>query len=285
MFRCARAAMGGLVVLALVVAGSATAIAAEPGPVLTPGQNLAVELPDGASADFHPVDPAASGGEVQAVQLDVHVATAVSADGTVSALGEGVQISAKAPDGTGLTSFQHDVTVQPATKDTPAYVSDFIAGVELTFPVTAEQLAGVDPATLGIWSRESATDKWTWVPSAYDPKLGAVVAQSDHLSEFALMAAPAAATTGPRIALDPDDNLGHALWNGTVYGELPLSYDVATQVKAKLESECGADVLITRDASTAFVSRTTRANLIKAQNADIALTLAFNTYNTAPGED
>ena len=135
---------------------------------------------------FKPTDPAGTGATVDVATLDTTGATAETAetaDGTVTAIGDGVEISATAPSGADISSLQHDVTIIPGTDDGPA-TDEVTPAIELTFPVSAEDIAGIDLATLGVYSREESGDPWTSVPSAYDPALGAVVAQSDHLSEF-----------------------------------------------------------------------------------------------------
>ena len=243
------------------------------------------DLPDGGTVVFNPTDPAGAGATVDIEELNTEGATADTPEGAVSAIGDGVDIKATSPAGDNITNLEHQVTIIPGTEDEPP-TGEMTAAIELTFPVTSEDIAGIDPSSLGVYSRESADEEWTWVPSAYDPDLGAVVAQSDHLSEFTVMGAPASASpTGaavPRIALDPDDLIGRAKWNGHTYNELQFSYSVATAVKARLEEQCSAEVLITRTDAQPIVSRTTRANRISNFDADIAMTLAFNTYNTAP---
>ncbi len=269
---------------AALVAGVVTPVYATDDSLLVEGESTSIALPEGGEVDFNVVDQATDGATVEAEPIEVEGATAETADGAVVSLTDGVSIVATDAVGGDVTEFEHQVTVVEETEDTPAYVSEFVPAIELTFPISEEQLSEVDVASLGVYSRESEDDEWTWVPSAYDPELGAVVAQSDHLSEFIVMAAPAAAVpdpTIPRIALDPDDALGRALWNGHVYNELQFSHAVATAVKARLENECLAEVLITRNSSTAFVARTTRSNRIRNFDADIAMTLAFNNYNTA----
>ncbi len=283
MHTVARSILTAMLTAALAI-GVVTPVYAVDDSLLLEGESTTIALPDGGEADFNVVDQATDGASVEAEPIAVEGATAETIDGDVFALSDGVSIVATDAAGEDISDFEHDVTIVEATEDTPAYVSEFIPAIELTFPISEEQLAEVDVASLGVYSRESEDDEWQWVPSAYDAELGAVVAQSDHLSEFTVMAAPAAVApdpTVPRIALDPDDALGKALWNGTVYNELQFSHAVATAVKARLENECLAEVLITRNSSTAFVARTTRSNRIRNFDADIAMTLAFNNYNTA----
>jgi len=284
-----RATSAGVLALVLVFTSAFQTSAVEPDPGLELGVETEVALPNGATADFNVTDPAAAGAVVEVTALDVTGQTASTDGDVVAALTGGIEITATSVAGTDIESFAHAVTIEPATSDTPGYVKEFTAGIELTFPVDAALVATIDPATLSVYSRENPDDPWTLVPSVYDPDLGAVVAQSDHLSEFTVMGAPASApgltADGkrlPRIALDPDDNVGHALWDGATLSELDYSYLVATMVRDKLETECKAEVLITRDASTDFVSRNTRAGKVALHDTDIALTLAFNALDGTP---
>ena len=282
MRRALRSTVSTFLAIALFAAVPWPASAASPGDTISATEPSSYNLPEGGTVVFNPTDPAGTGATVDVAALDTSEASAVTAGGTVTAIGNGVDVSATSPGGEDITSLKHGVTIVPGTEDQPA-TDEVTPAIELTFPVSAADIAGIDPATLGVYSREKPKDPWTWVPSAYDRALGAVVAQSDHLSEFTVMgaAASAQAAATPKIALDPDDLMGRAKWNGTVYNELQFSSAVASAVKTKLENECSADVLITRDASQPIVSRTTRANLISNFGADIAMTLAFNTYNTS----
>jgi N-acetylmuramoyl-L-alanine amidase len=89
----------------------------------------------------------------------------------------------------------------------------------------------------------------------------------------------AAAPTG-KVVLDPDDNYSHAVWNGTTYTELPITYAIAQAAKAKLESLCDTSVVITRDASQDFVPRAQRAALMAS--ADASLTISLNNLTGSP---
>ncbi|MCB2411983.1 DUF6531 domain-containing protein [Demequina sp. TTPB684] len=288
MRRSLRSTVSAVVAGALLVAVPVAVEADEPDGTLSATDPSSYDLPEGGTVVFNPTDPAGTGATVEVATLDTSGATAAAADGEVAAIGDGVEITATTPGGDDITVLEHDVVITPATEELPA-LNEVTPAIELTFPVLPENIEGIDLSTLGVYSRENADEPWVWVPSAYDPELGAVVAQSDHLSEFTVMgsqqnamAATAAGQGVPRIALDPDDLVGKARWNGTNYNELQFSASVATEVKNRLVAECSAEVLITRDASTPFVNRTTRANLIRNFDADIAMTLAFNTYNTAP---
>ena len=270
----------------VVLAMPATAGTQSTDNTISASEPSSFEIPGGGTVVFNPTDPNAVGASVDVAPLNVAGATAQTPGGDVVAIGDGVEVTVTSPAGDSVTSIEHAVTITPGSADGPA-VADLTPAIELTFPVAEADIAGIDRATLGVYSRETADEPWVWVPSAYDAERGAVVAQSDHLSEFTVMGAPVEQDStsngrAPRIALDPDDLVGRALWNGQVYNELQFSYAVATEVQARLQAECSAEVLITRTADDAVVSRTTRANLIKNFDADIAMTLAFNTYNSSP---
>ena len=283
MSRSLRSTVSAVLAFALLAAVPTAADAEEPEDTISATAPSDYDLPDGGTVVFNPTDPAGAGATVDIEELATEGATAVTPEGTVSAIGDGVDITATSPDGDNITSLQHQVTIIPGTEDDPP-IDEVTPAIELTFPVSAEDIAGVDLSTLGVYSRENADEEWTWVPSAYDAKLDAVIAQSDHLSEFTVMAAPAAPAASPavpRIALDPDNLVGRALWNGHTYNELEFSASVAAAVKDRLVSECSAEVLITRTASEPIVAAATRANRISNFDADIAMTLAFNTNNAA----
>ena len=306
--RCSmRSVLSAVLAAALLMVVPFPADADETGDVISADEPSAFDLPDGGTVVFNPTDPAGAGATVEVVPLETSGATATTANGDVTAIGDGVDISATSPSGEDIARLEHEVIITPSAEEGLPATDEMTPAIELTFPLTADDIAGIDLATLGVYSREGAGDPWTWVPSAYDADLGAVVAQSDHLSEFTVMGAPEDPAAGdpaagdptptptpspspepdpgpdlPRVALDPDDLIGRAKWNGTTYNELQFSAAVAAAVKTKLEDECSAEVLVTRDASTPIMSRTTRANLITNFDADIAMTLAFNVYNTAP---
>ncbi len=282
-----RSTVSTVVAVAVLASVPVAAQADAPDDTVSATEPSSYDLPEGGTVVFNPTDPAGAGATVKVTKLEESDASANTIDGVVTAIGDAVDVTATSPSGEDITSLQHEVTITPGTQDEPP-TDEVTPAIELTFPVSQKDLDGIDLATLGVYSRESADEEWTWVPSAYDPDLGAVVAQSDHLSEFTVMGAPAAPTVSepkpalPKVALDPDNLIGRALWHDHVYNELEFSYAVAANVKTRLEDECSAEVLITRTDSEPIVARTTRANRISAFGADIAMTLAFNTNNAAP---
>ncbi len=283
-----RAFVSGLLSFALLAAIPVPASADPVDETLSADSASTFDLPDGGEAVFNPTDPRGVGATVEVEPVETDGATAVTPDGIVVALGDGVDITATSPTGEDIPSLEHEITIIPPEDDQSPATDEMTPAIELTFPVSLEEIEGIDLATLGVYSRESVDDSWVWVPSAYDPDLGAVVAQSDHLSEFTVMGASAAAASGatvPRIALDPDNDVGWGWWNGHREGELEHSYAVSLLVKEMLEETCQAEVLITRDASISSVLPATRANRVRNFNADISMTLAFNAANIqGPGQ-
>jgi hypothetical protein len=93
-------------------------------------------------------------------------------------------------------------------------------------------------------------------------------------------AARAASTPKGLTVLDPDDDYSHAVWGGTTYTELPITYAIAQAAKAKLESLCDTSVVISRDASQDFVPRAQRA--AQMQGADVSLTISLDGLNGSP---
>ena len=93
------------------------------------------------------------------------------------------------------------------------------------------------------------------------------------------------AEAAPRaiIALDPDDDVAYANFPGSAtITELPFNYQLAQGVKAKLEADCKATVVITRDASQKFVNRNTRKAAALAVNPHMMVSLAFNALTGSP---
>lgn len=103
-----------------------------------------------------------------------------------------------------------------------------------------------------------------------------------------MFAQQAVAATPAVIVLDPDDDIASIDWGsyGKPYGyvsELPLSIKLAQAVQTRLEDNCRANVVLTRDnPAQAVVSRTTRRQVADAANPDLMVTLAFNALTGAP---
>ncbi|NYE96239.1 RHS repeat-associated protein [Psychromicrobium silvestre] len=89
----------------------------------------------------------------------------------------------------------------------------------------------------------------------------------------------APAPTG-KVVLDPDDNYSFAIWGGTTYKELPITYAISQTVKTKLEALCDTSVVITRDASQDTVPRAQRAAMMSG--ADVSMTISLNDLTGTP---
>ena len=294
MRRVLRSTVSTALAIALFAAVPWPASAEAPGDTISATEPSSYDLPEGGTVVFNPTDPAGTGATVDVATLETSGATAATADGTVTAIGDGVDVSATSPTGEDITSLQHEVTIIPGTEDQPA-TDEMTPAIELTFPVSAADIAGIDPATLGVYSRESADDPWTWVPSAYDSDLGAVVAQSDHLSEFTVMGAPAVAASAcrpPGSLLDPDDLVGGRLERRPLQRACSSATSVATSSQDELVDECSTRTcLITRDASSRRVARrrarTSSRNFERGHRHDARLQrvqlVPRGTANDAPG--
>ncbi|SFR53955.1 RHS repeat-associated core domain-containing protein [Microbacterium azadirachtae] len=98
-----------------------------------------------------------------------------------------------------------------------------------------------------------------------------------------LTASPAvAATKTPtaKVVLDPDNDYSHAVWDGIGYSELPITSQIAKDVKTQLEGLCDTSVVITRDASTPNVPEADRAAMM--QDANVSLTISLNNLTGTP---
>ena len=193
-------------------------------------------------------------------------------------------------NGRAVGEFPHDVEVEAATETTPAQVSEFTAGVSVTLPVDAELAAGIALHNIAVYTRATAEEPWERLPSAYDPATGMVTANSDHLSEFAVMAAAdqagdaAQVAAGPTVVLDPDDDLGFADWPEGRESELARNLQLTTAVEAALVNACDANVVITRG-DEPFVDKAIRGAVAQNANPDLTVTLAFNADTGEPFGD
>ncbi len=283
MRRLFRSSLSAVLAFALLAAVPVPADAEAPDDTISADAPSAFDLPDGGTVVFNPTDPAGAGATVEVAALETSGATATTEAGTVTALGDGVDISATSPDGEDITVLEHEITIIPPAEEGLPATDEMTPAIELTFPVSAEEIAGIDLATLGVYSREDVGAPWVWVPSAYDPDRGAVVAQSDHLSEFTVMGAPASsATPGPRIVLDPDADVGWATRGGVTLSEGERNDALTIRVRDRLVDDCGADVLVTRLNANGAVSQATRALRARDYDPDITVTLAFNATDGLP---
>lgn len=84
-------------------------------------------------------------------------------------------------------------------------------GVTLDLAVDIRRIGAVpgmiDPASVRVMTRENAGEAWTELPSYFDPETKRVRAESDHLSQFVVIGTPFVPPPGPRVVLDPDDDV------------------------------------------------------------------------------
>lgn len=163
-------------------------------------------------------------------------------------------------------------------------VSDVVPGVslELKPDLGLVKSKKLNPATLQIYTRESAGEAWTPLPSYFDAKAGVVKGASTHLSQFVVIGIPFPVPPGPVIVLDPDNDEGRASTPAPPVTELGYNIQLAQQVAARLEQDCQATVTITRqDPSVPFIPREIRAGIAAAANPTVTLGIGFNTNQGA----
>lgn len=192
-----------------------------------------------------------------------------------------------------VTQFPPEVTIISATGTVtgddyiPAY-ADVTPSIVISMRYSDADTQGLDLRTLALYSRQDANDAWQREPSAVYQDQNLLVAHVDHLTEFAPMASAdstllATQAVTMRVALDPDDDVGHADWPGIgTVTELPKNVALAQGVKAKLENDCQAVVTLTRDGNSPFVDRALRRDNALNFGADFFVTLAFNTFTGSP---
>ena len=119
------------------------------------------------------------------------------------------------------------------------------AGVSLTVPVDASLAVGLDD--IGVWTRETDADQWTLLPSFYDPTNGAVHAVSLHLSQFTVIGTPSVPSPGPKVVLDPDNDIAtNARRNLTACTIHDIDGRAARDVDADALSAANSPLLATR---------------------------------------
>ncbi|KQP57017.1 hypothetical protein ASF51_03815 [Agreia sp. Leaf283] len=197
-----------------------------------------------------------------------------------TAVGTPVDITATTDSGAEVTTFPADATLTDQANGTQV-ATDVVPGVALEMAVTDKQIKGLDPSSLQIYTRENAGDPWVALPSVYDADAGVVRGESGHLSQMVVIGIAFIAPPGPKIVLDPDDDLAYVTQPAPELHELPLNIQLAQQVRQRLETNCRADVTITReDPNTPIVSTQLRADIAAAANPDATITLAFDAIHT-----
>ncbi|MFK4298451.1 N-acetylmuramoyl-L-alanine amidase [Arthrobacter sp. GAS37] len=253
---------------------------------IRPGQEITVKA-DKAQASI--------GFSGHQVSSDLNVAVKELADGasrTAAAetggtvLGTPVQVNATDPSGKGMTSFPADPVIA-MHENAPATVTTVTPGVTLQLGVDASKLGKepgqIDPATVKVMTRENPGDPWVALPSYFDPKTGTVKAESQHLSQFAVIGTPFVPPAGPTVVLDPDDDVANTTGPNGPMTELPESVKLANALAAMMTTTCKANVVVTRTTgSPAYLSRQTRDAIAAAANPDLTVTLAFDALYGHP---
>ncbi|MFK0004325.1 RHS repeat-associated core domain-containing protein [Paenarthrobacter sp. NPDC090522] len=245
-----------------------------------PGQKSEVSAdPVGAKVVF-------SGHEVKD-QLNVAVKKLGEGAGRTAAaetagvvLNSAVDVAATDTTGQDMTSFPADPTIIES-QNGPEVVTAVNPGVSLELAVDEARLGTtvgkVDPASVRIMTREKPGEPWVELPSYYDKASGKVRGESDHLSQFVVIGTPFTPPAGPRVVLDPDDDIAVTTGPGGDMTELPQNVRLANEVAAVMRTTCKADVLVTRPTATPrFISPQTRAAMAAAHNPDLTVTLAFD---------
>ncbi|RDV45343.1 hypothetical protein DOE76_08780 [Leifsonia sp. ku-ls] len=191
-----------------------------------------------------------------------------------------VEITASDSEGRQVTQFPAKPVNTRGGGDAGPVLSDVIPGIILDIKPDLKLVKAnkLNPATLQIYTRESAGEPWTVLPSYFDAKAGVVKGVSTHLSQFVVIGIPFPVPAGPVVVLDPDNDEGHASTPAPPVTELPYNIQLAERVEALLQQDCNATVTVTRrDPAQTFVPRDFRARMAAAVNPDVTLGIGFNT--------
>lgn len=204
-----------------------------------------------------------------------------------------------------VTYFPYPVTI---ITDTSPWYSIYTPTVVISVRYTDADVWGLDLSVLSLYRREP-DGSWLKVPTAVYRDRHLMVAETDTIGEFAPMSrlavdAPSRRTRGAtsatalsaqaavtptgeykRLALDADDDVGHAYWPGLgEQREVVYSVRLVQETRARLERDrCRVDVLLTRESdSIRFLSRYTRAQMARDFGAEMFATLTFNALTGYP---
>ena len=250
---------------------------------LKKGESAKIELPEQAVTASFDGEELKEDLDLRAEELPETATAAAQSETGLITLGGGISLDAANAAGIEVSSFPHQVEIVPATPDQPGYVKSFEPAIELVTALTPDQVGTLERSSIAMYSRDAPGAPWVRLPSAFDPDTNTVVAHSDHLSEFIVMGSSAVASSGPRVVLDTDDDVGHALWNGVTQREVTFNVRLANALAPVLEESCGANVLQTRpSAADRFVSRDLRRMMANNHNPDLTVTIAFNALTGFP---
>lgn len=205
--------------------------------------------------------------------------------------GPAFNVSAQTLDGLPIRDFSPLVAVMPSTEITPA-ISIVTPTVRIYVHYTPADAWGLDLREFFLYVHDDPADKWVRVPSAAYQGQRLLLAEIDRLGQFAPMAPLSArlgmqaATSSKRLALDPDNDDGWAIWpdEGLVH-EITFNVRLAQKVKQRFENDrCAVDILLTRESeSQQFIGPSIRANAALNFGAETFATLAFNTCESCRG--
>lgn len=169
------------------------------------------------------------------------------------------------------------------TEETPLVEDGVVPGVSIEIPVPEAEVSGLDAGSVRVLTREDASEPWTMLPSYLDAARGVVVVHVDHLSQFVVIGDRDVPEVGPRVVLDPDNDIAHTSGPGGPATELAYNVALANQVAAKLTQQCLADVVVTRtDTSVPMLDQSVRAGMATAHDPVLTTTLAFDAALGSP---
>lgn len=204
--------------------------------------------------------------------------------------GPAFELKVQTLNGTPINQFPYLVDVIPTQGNTPA-ISVITPTVTIEIHYTQGDVTGLDLRSFFLYTRANNNQEWYRAPSATYQDQQLVLAYVEQLGQFVPLAPVSGAMLGAsgenkRLALDPDDNVGHATWPGTgQVWEGPYAYQLGAEIQQRfIDDECHIDIVLTRDASqqNGFVSRALRAQTAVNFNAEIFTTLAFNALLGEP---
>ncbi len=185
-----------------------------------------------------------------------------------------------------LPPFVTWVEVEPDMMPVPVVTPTVV----ITVNYTAPDVWGINLSTLRLY--QETPEGWLPADGSYTSQsTSQVLGEVETLGKFMPLGRLASSmsfspmsvmTTTAKLALDPDDNVGYATWNGRTVRELTYNLMLAEQIRQRFQAnQCQIDILITRGSAN-FVSRTSRVNAANNFGAETFTTLAFNALRGTP---
>jgi RHS repeat-associated protein len=217
--------------------------------------------------------------------------------------GPAFRLSAETLNHEAVTDFPYQVTIISGTALLPP-VAIVTPTVTINVQYTPADVWGLDLSTLFLYSRATSADPWMQAASYADQAKQVIQSEIDQAGEFVPMSrlasdAPAHSSvvntqsvlkptaiqsTTLKIALDPDDNVGWAIWPGVgKIHEITYNMQLANALQQRFAADqCQVDVLNTRPGGQDFLSISTRVNAANNFGSDLYTTLAFNALIGSP---